>query len=69
MTQRLAAGMIFRCDFFEGVLSDFPPRGSVGRPAAVVFVRARAGGYELEISDKFQTPDTNTPPMFRCDDV
>ena len=61
--------MIFCRDFFGGVLTDLSPPGSVGRPAAVVFVRARAGDYELEIYEKFHTPGTNTPSMFRCDDV
>ena len=61
--------MIFYRDLYGGELSNLRSPGGVGRPVGAVTVRACAGGHELQVYDKFPTPGTNTPSIFRDEDV
>lgn len=60
---------IFYRDFFGEVLSDLWSRGSFGRPAHAVLVRARADGRKVEVYDMFRLPGTTMLSRFRRDGV
>ena len=51
------------------MLSDLRSPGRVGRPAGTDLVGTCAGDGKVEIYDMLRPPGTNTPSMFRGDDV